>query len=182
MTTPEIIQIHHQQNQKTDQQEMSHKKRKISAVGDGYSSLLHGISLKCFIATGQELSHSRGRDWWSHKPSHWVHPKNVEKTGQWANSVLKLSFSNRKKSLKYFFLRLLVCFLKQCCRLPSSPALLSCSTAIAQWCSRSPWGEQDPASSPLCLPKTALQDVQEKLWGWKGWDHQLIKPPSVSHG
>lgn len=60
-----IIQIHHQQNQKTDQkdqQEMIHGK-KTSVVADGYSSFLHGISLKRFIATGQELSDSRGWDW-----------------------------------------------------------------------------------------------------------------------
>lgn len=44
MTTPEIIQIHHQQNQKTDQQEMSHEKN-LCAVTDGYSFLLHGMQM-----------------------------------------------------------------------------------------------------------------------------------------
>lgn len=55
----------------------------------------------------------------------------------------------------------------------ASPALLSIAT---QWQSL---GRAAPFSSPepLCLPKTALQAAQGKLWGWEWWDHQLTKPP-----
>lgn len=78
-----------------------------------------------------------------------------EKAGQWANSVLKLSFSNRKKSLKCFFLQIISMF--------SHAVLLAGLTPspAAQRCSRTPWGEQDPASCPLCLPKTALQPARK---------------------
>lgn len=51
-------------------------------------------------------------------------PQNQRRTGQWANSALQLSFSNRKKSLKHFFFGPSVGFLLQCCWLSSSPALL----------------------------------------------------------
>lgn len=49
-----------------------------------------------------------------------------------------------------------------------------------------PLGTAGPFTSPeppsLCLPKTAPQAAQGKLWGWKWWDHQLIKPPSGAPG
>lgn len=99
-----------------------------------------------------------------------------EKTGQRANSVLKLSFSNGEKSLKYFF-RWSVCFLMQCCWLPSPPALLSCSTAIAQQRSQS-LGRAGPFQLPLCLkqlcrmPRKSPEDGNGGITSW--WSHHQM--------
>lgn len=124
MTTPGIIQIHHPQNQKTDQQEMSREKKSLCSyrwifipftwhLTKMFHSNRAGVipqqGMGLVITQSSTILHSTSQKW-------------EEKTGQWANSVLKLSFLNSKKSLKAFFFRSLVCFLMQCCWLSSSPS------------------------------------------------------------
>lgn len=130
-TTPEIVQIYHQQNQKTDQQEMSHKK-KISMQRWIFIPFAWHLT-KMFHSNGAGAipQQEMGLVITQTSTTLLSTPQNREKkTGHWAYSGLKLSFSNRKKSLKYFFFRSLACFLMQCCWLGSPPALLS---AAAQW-------------------------------------------------
>lgn len=102
MTTPEIIQIHHQQNQKTDQQEMSHGKKNLCSYRWIFipfiwhlTKMFHSNRAGVIPQQGMGLAATHTSTLLQSTPQ-----KREEKTGQSANSVLKLSSLNSKKSLK----------------------------------------------------------------------------------